>query len=71
MELHSTLQNGVTALHLASFKSHHKVVEVLLGAWANPNLRDKVKQYSDMQTELNSGVSYCKVGSFAMHKIYD
>ena len=41
--LHSTLQDGLTALHVASFKGHHKVVELLLGAWANPNLRDKVK----------------------------
>ena len=43
MWLHSILQGGVTALHVASFKGHQEVVELLLGAWANPNLRDKVK----------------------------
>ena len=68
MGFHSTLQNGVTALHLASFKGHHKVVELLLGAWANPNLRDKVKQYSGVHTEINSGVKVLL--SFAVHKIY-
>ena len=40
---HSTIQNGVTALKQASSKGHHKVVEVLLGAGANPDLQDKVR----------------------------
>ena len=53
MWLYSTLQDGVTALHVASFKGHHEVVELLLGAWANPNLRDKV-QYSDVHTKLSN-----------------
>ena len=44
MWLHSTLQvNGATALHIASYKGHLEVVELLLANWANPNLRDKVK----------------------------
>ena len=42
---HSTIQDGVTALEGASIKGHHKVVEVLLGARANPDLQDEVRQY--------------------------
>ena len=56
MWLHSTLQeDGVTALHVASFRGHHKVVELLLANWANPNIRDKVKQYGGVHTKLNNG----------------
>ena len=40
---HSTIQNGWTALKSASFNGHHKVVELLLGAVANPDLQDKVR----------------------------
>ena len=40
---HSTIQYGVTALKQASFKGHHKVVEILLGAGANPDLQNKVR----------------------------
>ena len=40
---HSTIQTGQTALARASFKGHHKVVELLLGAGANPDLQDKVR----------------------------
>ena len=40
---HSTIQDGSTALETASFIGHHKVVELLLGAGANPNLQDKVR----------------------------
>ena len=69
--LYPTLQDGVTALHAASFKGHLEVVELLLANWANPNLRDKVKQYSAVCTKLSNGVWCCIVGSFAMHKIYD
>ena len=44
---HSTVQNGVTALETASIKGHHKVVELLLGAGANPNLQNKVRTGQD------------------------
>ena len=47
---HSTIQDGWTALVLASSIGHHKTVEFLLGAGANPNLQDKVR------TEQDSGV---------------
>ena len=40
---HSTIQDGWTALKQASNKGHHKVVELLLGAGANPDLQDKVR----------------------------
>ena len=39
------LQNGQTALTIASSKGHHKVVELLLGAGANPDLQDKVRTH--------------------------
>ena len=35
-------QNGDSALDQASFSGHHKVVKLLLGAGANPDLQDKV-----------------------------
>ena len=38
----STIQDGSTALKQASISGHHKVVEVLLRAGANPNLQNKV-----------------------------
>ena len=38
-----TIQDGWTALKQASFNGHHKVVELLLGAGANPDLLDKVR----------------------------
>ena len=38
----STIQDGWTALEQASVSGHHKVVEVLLRAGANPNLQNKV-----------------------------
>ena len=37
-----TIQDGATALRTASFNGHHKVIELLLGAGANPDLQDKV-----------------------------
>ena len=41
--IHSTIQNGWTALKRASFKGHQKVVELLLGAGANPDIQNKVR----------------------------
>ena len=38
------MQDGETALNRASFNGHHKVVELLLGAGANPDLQNKVKR---------------------------
>ena len=40
---HSTIQDGWTALQQASSEGHQKVVELLLGAGAKPDLQDKVK----------------------------
>ena len=40
-------QNGQTALIISSFNDHHKVVELLLGAGANPDLQDKVRTGRD------------------------
>ena len=40
---HSTIQDGDTALKAASFNGFHKVVELLLGAGANPDLQNKVR----------------------------
>ena len=37
-----TIQDGQTALEQASIKGHYNVVEFLLGAGANPDLKDKV-----------------------------
>ena len=44
---HSTIQDGRTALQAASNKGHHKVVELLLLAGANPDLQDKVRTEQD------------------------
>ena len=48
---HSTIQDGGTALKAASFKGHHKVVELLLGAGAKPDLQDKVRTVVCMSNE--------------------
>ena len=50
---HSTIQDGWTALERASSKGHHKVVEVLLGAGANPDLQDKVRTVQDSGVHVN------------------
>ena len=50
---HSTIQNGWTALKQASSKGQHKVVEVLLGAGANPELQDKVRTEQDSGVHVN------------------
>ena len=44
---YSTIQDGQTALEQASNKGYHKVVELLLGAGANPDLQDKVRTVQD------------------------
>ena len=38
-----SIQDGWTALKQASFNGHHNVVELLLGAGANPDIQDKVR----------------------------
>ena len=55
---HSTIQNDETALDRASFNGHHKVVELLLGARANPDLQDKVR----------TGQNHCLTAGF--HPLY-
>ena len=40
---HSFIQNGWTALKAASFHDYHKVVELLLGTGANPDIQSKVR----------------------------
>ena len=54
---HSIMQDGGTALGLASYSGHHKVVELLLRAGANPDLQDKVRtgQNSGMHVNLSNG----------------
>ena len=42
---HLTIQDGHTALRTSSFNGHHKVVELLLGAGANPDLQGKVRTH--------------------------
>ena len=60
LSLIPTIQNGWTALKAASNKGHHKVVELLLGARANPDLQDKVRteQDSGMHVDLRNGRWY-------------
>ena len=42
-DTHSTIQDGCTALRETSIRGHQKVVRLLLGAGANPDLQDKVR----------------------------
>ena len=41
---HFSVQDCYTALRTASFNGHNKVVEVLIGVGANPDLQDKVRR---------------------------
>ena len=50
---HSTIQDGWTALQQASYNGHHKVVELLLGAGANPDLQNKVRTGQDSGVHVN------------------
>ena len=72
---HSTIQNDWTALQLASAKGHHKVVEVLLGAGANPDLQDKVRtgQDSGVLVKISNGfiVSYINGWRLILSNIQD
>ena len=48
----STIQTGWTALEIASISGHHKVVQVLLRAGANPNLHNKVSTGQNRNPKL-------------------
>ena len=50
---HSTIQDGDTALRESSINGHHKVVELLLGAGANPDLQNKVRTVQDSGVHVN------------------
>ena len=49
------IQDDHTALRTASFNGHHKVVELLLGAGANPELLAKVRTQQDNGVHSNLG----------------
>ena len=51
--IHFAIQDGYTALRTASFNGHHKVVELLLVAGANPDLQDKVRTQQDSCVQSN------------------
>ena len=59
MITHFTIQNGDTALDQASIKGHHKVVELLLGAGANPDVQDKVKRVMYILMALHASLYSC------------
>ena len=50
---HFIIQNSDTALMQASFKGHHGVVELLLGAGANPDMQNKVSTGRDSSVYSN------------------
>ena len=55
--MESTIQNGETALDVASFNGYQKVVELLLKAGANPDLQDKVRA-GHVLANLRNDMSY-------------
>lgn len=50
---HFIIQNGDTALMQASFEGYHGVVELLLGAGANPDVQNKVSTGRDSSVYSN------------------
>ena len=57
-----TIQDGQTALEQASIKGHPNVVEFLLGAGANPNLKDKVGKFIQGGSSLEEILPYtCRI----------
>ena len=71
---HFTIQDGYTALRTASFNGQHKMVELLLGAGANPDLQDKVRTQQDSGVHSNlsnvNGTSSCETRSPRQPLIY-
>ena len=59
------IQDGHTALRTASFNGHQKVLELLLGAGANPDLQDKVtaQQDSGVHSKLMALCASCEARS--------
>ena len=72
--IHFTIQDGYTALRTASFNGQHKVVELLLGAGANPDLQDKVRTQQDSGVHSNlsnvNGTLSCEARSPRQPLIY-
>ena len=72
--IHSTIQDGYTALRTASFNGQHKMVELLLGAGANPDLQNKVRTQQDRGVHSNlsnvNGTSSCETRSPRQPLIY-
>ena len=72
---HSIIQDGWTALERACFNGHQKVVELLLGAEANPDLQNKVStgQDSCVHTNMNSKCgdpAFCELGTGSLPHMY-
>ena len=49
------LQNGVTALHMASFHGNVEIVRLLLEKEANPNICDKVQHFIRSEGAMEGG----------------
>ena len=56
---HSIIQDGWTSLKKASFYGHQKVVELLLGSGANPDLQDKVSTWCTYSTDSGGTCVSC------------